>query len=132
MSIKPNKQMMVRSRLVLTIMLLCLTLVTTGSLAKIMIIDGNMYRAKASEQQLYDSMISAPRGDIYDNNMNLLATSSPAWNIYITPNNIGELKNASREEKARQAIAECLSEILGIPHDEVYELTKKDTYYVSI
>ena len=132
MSVKPNKQMLIRSRLVMTIMLLCLTLITTGSLAKIMIIDGDMYRAKASEQQLYDSMISAPRGDIYDNNMNLLATSSPAWNIYITPNNIGELKDTSKQEKARKAIAECLSETLDLSYDEVYELTKKDTYYVSI
>ena len=97
-----------------------------------MIIDGNMYQAKASEQQLYDSLISAPRGDIYDRNMNMLATSSPAWSVFIAPNDIKDLDKESDEEKARQVIADGLSEILDMPRDEIYELTKKNTYYVVV
>ncbi len=132
MAIRPSKQMINRAIITMIIVILCLTLVSTGSLVKIMIIDGNMYQAKASEQQLYDSLISAPRGDIYDRNMNLLATSSPAWSVFIAPNDIKDLDKESDEEKARQVIADGLSEILDMPRDEIYELTKKDTYYVAV
>ncbi len=132
MAIRPSKQMINRAIFTMIIVILCLTLVSTGSLVKIMIIDGEKYQAKASEQQLYDSLISAPRGDIYDSNMNLLATSSPAWTVYITPNDIKALDKESDEEKARQAIADGLAEILEMSRDEIYELTKKDTYYVIV
>ncbi len=132
MSVRPSKQMINRSIIVMICVILCLTLVSTGSLVKIMIIKGEEYQAKASEQQLYDSLISAPRGDIYDNNMNLLATSSPAWTVYITPNSINALKDKSKAEEARQVIADGLSEILEMERDEIYDLTKKDTYYVIV
>ena len=66
MSVKPNQQMLKRAFITMVIVVLCLTLVSTGSLVNIMIFKGEEYQAKASEQQLYDSLLSAPRGDIYD------------------------------------------------------------------
>ena len=100
MSIRPTKQMLQRSFVVMIIVIVCLALISTSSLVKIMIIDGEMYQAKASEQQLYDSLITAPRGDIYDSSMNLLATSSPAWTVYLTPNGINKLDDENEAEIA--------------------------------
>lgn len=130
MSIRPNQQMLKRSFITLVIVLLCLILVSTGSLVNIMVIKGEKYQAEASKQQLYDSLLSAPRGDIYDNNMNLLATSSPAWTVYLTPNGINNLDDASEAEEIRKTISNGLSTILDMEYDEIYELTKKKSYYV--
>lgn len=132
MSLKPTKQMIKRTIWVMVIVVLCLTLVSTTSLVKIMVVNGEKYQAKASEQQLYDSLITAPRGNIYDNNMNLLATSSPAWTVYLTPNGINKEKDAEKAENIRKVISTGLSEILGMEYDKVYELTKKSTYYVIV
>lgn len=132
MSLRPNKQMLKRSIIVMTAVVLCLTIVSAASLVRIMIIKGEEYQAKASEQQLYDSLITAPRGDIYDNNMNLLATSSPAWTVYLTPNGINKETDAAKAENIRTVIAAGLSEILEMEYDDVYELTKKSTYYVIV
>ena len=65
MSVRPGKMMIKRSVLVMIVLILSLSLVSTGSLVRIMIINGEKYQRDASEQQLYDSLISAPRGDIY-------------------------------------------------------------------
>lgn len=132
MSVRPNKQMLQRAIIVMTAVILCLTIVSSVSLVKIMIIKGEEYQAKASEQQLYDSLITAPRGNIYDNNMNLLATSSPAWTVYLTPNGINKETDKEKAENARKCIAKGLSEILGMEYDDIYALTQKNTYYVIV
>ena len=132
MSIRPNKLMLKRAVIVMVIVVLCLTLISSTSLVRIMIIKGEEYQAKASEQQLYDSLITAPRGDIYDSNMNLLATSSPAWTVYLTPNGINKLDDQDTAEKIRKTIAEGLSSILGMEYDKIYELTQKKSYYVIV
>ncbi len=132
MSVRPNQQMLKRAVIVMVSLVLCLTLISTGSLVNIMIIKGEEYQSKASAQQLYDSLITAPRGDIYDSNMNLLATSSPAWTVYLTPNGINNLKDSDDAEEVRATIAEGLSEILEMDYDQIYEMTKKSTYYVIV
>lgn len=132
MSIRPNQLMLKRAVIVMVAVILCLTLISTTSLVKIMVINGEEYQAKASEQQLYDSLITAPRGDIYDSSMNLLATSSPAWTVYLTPNGINKLEDTYEADKIRKAIAEGLSNILEMEYDDIYELTQKNSYYVIV
>ncbi|MBR3908977.1 MAG: hypothetical protein IKJ50_04575, partial [Clostridia bacterium] len=90
---KPGKIMRSRMVLIMVIVILCLSIVSTSSLVNIMVINGEKYQNEASNQQLYDSLITAPRGDIYDRNMQILATSSTAWTVYITPNAIKKIKN---------------------------------------
>ena len=131
MSLRPNKLMVKRTIIVMVAVILCLTIVSGASLVKIMIINGEEYQSKASEQQLYDSLITAPRGDIYDSNMSLLATSATAWTVYITPNGIRRL-NADKAQQVRNVIADGLSEILGMEYDEIYEFTEKNSYYVIV
>ena len=131
MTVKPNKLMVKRSFLVMIITILCITLISTGSLINIMIVNGDKYQSMASEQQLYDNLVSAPRGDIYDRNMKLLATSSTAWTVYITPNALKNLKNEKAEE-VRNAISEGLAEILDVDKESIYEKTKKNNYYIIL
>lgn len=132
MTVKPNKMMLTRILAVMLVLIIALSVVSTGSLVNIMIIRGEKYQKDASEQQLYDSLVTAPRGDIYDRNMQKLATSSPAWTVYITPNGIKSLKKESDAEAVRKKIAEGLSEILEMDYNTVYDYTGKKSYYVIV
>ncbi len=132
MSTRPNKQMIIRMFVVLVCLVLCLTVVSTGSLVYRMIVKGEEYQKKASEQQLYDSLVTAPRGDIYDSKMNLLATSATAWTVYITPNALNGMKDSDKAEKIRNIIADGLSEILSLEKEEIIEKTKQKSYYVIL
>ena len=83
---KINRSATIRIIAVLLIMVITFVSVTSYRLCKIMLIEGGKYQALASEQQLYDTLVSAPRGNIYDAKRNLLATSDTAYTIYIIPN----------------------------------------------
>ena len=109
MSVKPGKIMVTRTIVVMTALILALSIVSGASLVNIMVIKGEKYQNDASEQQLYDSIVTAPRGDIYDRNMQKLATSSPAWTVYITPNGIKKL-DENEAVSVKKKIAEGLSE----------------------
>ena len=119
MALKPGKQMITRIISVMLVMVIALVGVSGYSLVKIMIVNGEKYQNDASEQQLYDSLITAPRGDIYDRNMQTLATSTNAWTVYITPNGIKKL-DESKREIVKKTIAENLSEILDVDVNELF------------
>lgn len=129
---RPNNQMLFRSKFVLYIVVVALTLVSFISLFNIMIYNGDKYQSLASEQQLYDNLVTAPRGDVYDRNMSVLATSSTAWTVYITPNGIKKLDDKDEAEKVKKTIATGLSEILNVDYEEVYKDTEKNSYYVIV
>ncbi len=129
---KPGKIMITRTWTVMIVLILCLSLISTGSLINIMIFKGEKYQSEASRQQLYDSLVAAPRGDIYDRNMQILATSSTAWTVYITPNGIKKIKDTNERENVRATIAKGLSEILEVEYNDVYEDTDKNSYYVIV
>ena len=131
MALKPGKQMIIRIISVMLVMAVALVGVSGYSLVKIMIVNGEKYQNDASEQQLYDSLITAPRGDIYDRNMQTLATSTNAWTVYITPNGISKLDEGEREI-VKKTIAENLSEILELDYETVYGYTEKKSYYVIV
>ena len=129
---KPGKQMITRIISVMLVVVVALVGVSGYSLVKIMIVNGEKYQNDASEQQLYDSLITAPRGDIYDRNMQQLATSTTAWTVYITPNGIAKLKTEEEQEIVKKTIAENLSKILDLDYETVYGYTEKKSYYVIV
>ncbi len=95
------------------------------NLVKHMLLDSSFYQQKASMQQLQDTEIAAKRGDIYDRNMEVLATSATAYTVYITPQDV-------KDEKTAKLISEGLSELLDVEYDSVYKATQKKTYYEKI
>lgn len=130
---KPTKTMLKRMLITMLALVIVTVSVCSVRLAIIMLVDGKEYQAKASEQQLYDTTISAPRGNIYDTNMNLLATSGSAWNVYITPNSLKTIKEAEKLQTVKNLLADNLSEILQIDRETVYGYTEKtSSYYITI
>ena len=95
------------------------------NLVNYMLVNSEFYQQKATQQQLQDTEIAAKRGDIYDRNMEVLATSATAYTVYITPQDIDD-------DETAQKIAKGLSELLGLEYDDVYASTQKSTYYEKI
>ena len=132
MALKSSRQMAVRSIVMMIIVIVLLTSVSAMQLVKIMVFNGEKYQSMASEQQLYDSLVTAPRGNIYDRNMNLLATSATAWTVYVKPNSINKEKNTSDVKKIREIISVGLSEILETEVSDIENKIDQSSYYVIL
>lgn len=132
MTVKPGKEMIRRIIVVMLALIIAFSGVSAVRLVNIMVVNGEKYQSKASEQQLYDSLVSAPRGDIYDKNMQVLAKSTTAWTVYITPNGIHKIDDDADREYVRKTIAENLSKILDVEYEKIYEQTDKNSYYVIV
>ena len=77
-----------------------------GQLYKLMVAEYDYYAAKALRNQTRTTMVTAERGNIYDRNMNILASSVSVENVYLDPH---ELKQAGENT---EAIAAVLGDIL--------------------
>lgn len=128
----PNKSMIIRTFAVWIVMLVCTVGLVGGRLVYLMVVKGDFYRQKAAEQQLYDTEITASRGNIYDRNMELLATSAQVWTVYITPNSFKNITDAKKLNAIKTDIATNLSGILGIEYQTVLDYTNKNTSYVKV
>ena len=85
----------------------------TGQLYKLMVMEYDYYSAKALRNQTRTTPVTAERGNIYDRNMNILATSVSVENVYLDPH---ELK------QAKENVAE-IAAVLG-------EILEKDTQWI--
>lgn len=127
-----NKVISSRMKLVMIIALVLSFVLPLVSLFNIMVIKSDFYQGKAAEQQLYDTEISARRGDIYDKNMNLLATSATVWTVYVTPNDFSKIDNDETLANTKEEIATNLSDILGMEKSDVLNKLDKKSSYVII
>ncbi len=128
----PSRSMILRTLTVWIVMLLCMFGLVGGRLVYIMIVDSEFYQQKAAEQQLYDTVISATRGEIYDRKMELLATSAQVWTVYITPNSFKKITDETKLNAIKSEIATNLSAILGLDYQTVLDYTNKNTSYVKV
>lgn len=76
-----------------------LFMVLAGALVWRQFVQGAELKAGAVAQQTRDQKIASKRGNIYDRNMNILATSGTAERIYINPKLISETEAAARKKK---------------------------------
>lgn len=74
------------------------------------IIDGKKLQIKATSQWLRDLPIASKRGEIYDTNGVVLASTITSYDIYVRARNV---QNASE-------VSAVLSELLNIDYDKVY------------
>ncbi len=128
----PNKSMIKRILAVWLVMLISTVGVVGGRLIYLMLIDSEFYQQKAAEQQLYDTVINAERGEIFDRNGELLATSAQVWTVYITPNSFKKITDSSKLTAIKNEIANNLSQILDLDYQTVLDYTNKNTSYVKV
>ncbi len=96
-----------RIALVMAVLGILAFLPIAGQLYKLMVAEYDYYAAKALRNQTRTTTVTAERGNIYDRNMNVLATSVSVENVYLDPH---ELKQAGED---LEAIATVLGDILG-------------------
>ena len=78
-----------------------LFIVLVGALVWRQFVQGAELKAGAEEQQTRDQKIASKRGNIYDRNMNVLATSGTAERIYINPKLISKTESDAKDRKAK-------------------------------
>lgn len=87
-------------------------------LFQLQIINYDYYQNKVLNNVQRMTPLSATRGEIYDANMNKLASNYTVYRIFISPRDI------ENDEQA-ELISKGLSDILGVDHDKILALTKK-------
>ena len=86
-----------------SIILLCFALIACFLLFNIFRLDYllyDYYREKAFDQITTTSTLKAERGNIYDANMNLLATTKTTWRIFVSTR---EIKTKSKKDNTDYA-----------------------------
>ena len=95
-----------RIMLVMAVLGILAFLPIAGQLYRLMVADYDYYAAKALRNQTRTTAVTAERGNIYDRNMNILATSVSVENVYLDPH---ELKQAKEDiDKISAALGEIL------------------------
>ncbi len=110
--------------LVISTAFLLFTSFLLSNLIKLQVFKYDYYKEKVFDQITTTSALRAERGNIYDSEMNLLATTSTVWRIFISTRDI---KKAEKEtgKKYSDIIAVGLSNILGVDKDTLIEKIKK-------
>lgn len=93
------------------------------NLINLQIVLHSYYKDKVNDQITTTSKKRAERGNIYDSNMNVLATTNTVWRVFISTRDI---KKAEKEERIPygEKIAYGLSSILGISAESLLEKIK--------
>lgn len=113
-------------------------------IAYLQIIKGRALQVMAAEEWLRDLPLSSKRGDIYDDNGNLIATTITTYDIYVRARNvtdpaklaskISELLDVNYENAYIKVTNTSLSEILvkmQVNEERALELTKYKGIYLS-
>lgn len=105
------------------------------SLFRWQVVRGEELSAKAIEQSLQSSSVSAMRGKIYDSTgTKVLARSANVWTVVLEPNYLngraaGRSEPNEKDEQLRHTVARGLARILGLEEEKVYEKTKENSYF---
>lgn len=139
-----------RARGITAVVLVALFLVGIVRVGYIVVVHGEEYRSQAESNQLYDEIIPAVRGTIYDRNMNPLVTGSSAWILAVDPKEIYTFFSnkydvkldentviTDKSDKKRNAYYSYLSKniasILDIEKEDVLEIiSQKDKHYARV
>lgn len=124
-----------KARFVILIFVCAFLLLSLRVLA-IQVGDYERYQQIVVDQLTREAKINAERGDIYDTNMEVLATNVTVWRVFISPRDIAAAEKERLETIAKggeaaekvsrvpqaQLIAEGLSGILDVTAEKVLEL----------
>lgn len=105
------------------IIVILIFILLVGRLGYLQFIEGSHLKELAYNQQSINQIISPKRGNIYDTNGKILATSASVDTITINPSKIQVSKsNSDENEKLKEKIAKAFSDIFELDYEET--LTK--------
>ena len=94
------------------------------NLFRLQVLSHNYYKDKVYDQITTTSPLRADRGNIYDTNMNLLATTNTEYRIFISPREIKRVKKESGIDYTK-IISSNLAKILGLSEKSLREKIEK-------
>jgi len=94
-----------------------------SNLIRLTVIMNDYYKEKVFDQITTTSALRAERGNIYDSNMNVLATTNTVWRIFISTKDIKEAERLERKEYG-SFIAKGLSKILKLDEEALLKRIK--------
>ncbi len=112
-----NRRIPGRSMLILLVSML-LWCILILRLFELQIIDYDYYQNKVINNVQRTTTLKAERGEIFDSELNKLASNYTVYRVFISPRDIVD-------ETQAKLIAKGLSDILGVDYDKIIELTKK-------
>ena len=90
-----------------------------GVLAKLTLYDYEKYRNKVYDQITTSSVLLAERGNIYDRNMNLLASTQTVWRVFVSTKDIALYSKKENKDYAA-LIADGLYLLLETSRESLY------------
>ncbi len=102
------------------------------TLYNLMIRDHDYYEAQAIDNQTRYTSLTASRGQIFDRNMNVLASSKTVETVFIDPNEIAQEMTKPENSNLLDHIARGLSEILDVSTDFVYKQAEDKAFRYKV
>ena len=90
------------------------------NLFKIQYLSYAYYSEKTYDQITTSSALRANRGNIYDSNMNILATNKTVWRVFISTKEIRQREKSDGRDYS-SLISDNLSKILSLDKDKLYK-----------
>ena len=122
----PNRMMLRRTLFLLSVCGAAAFVVLAARLYQLQIVRHDELESRAIAQQVRETTVSAPRGTIYDCKGEVLAMSAGVDTIYLSP---AEIKQYGEDA---EAIAEGLSDILGLDYETVYAKTQNSGSWYEV
>lgn len=122
----PNRMMLRRTLFLLSVCGAAAFVVLAARLYQLQIVRHDELESRAIAQQVRETTVSAPRGTIYDCNGEVLAMSAGVDTIYLSP---AEIEQYGEDA---EAIAEGLSDILGLDYETVYVKTQNSGSWYEV
>ncbi len=108
-----------RKRIIITSVAFVLFLIFLFyNLFSLQFVNYSYYKDKVYDQITTSSALKAKRGNIYDSNMNLLATEKTVWRIFVSSREIKKREKNDKKEYSK-IISTGLSQILSLDYDTV-------------
>ena len=90
------------------------------------------YSDKTYNQVTTSSALRANRGNIYDSNMNILATNKTVWRVFVSPRDIKKAEKESGRDYTA-LICDNLSEILSVGRENLYKkITESNVIDITV
>ena len=122
----PNRMMLRRTLFLLSVCGAAAFVVLAARLYQLQIVRHDELESRAIAQQVRETTVSAPRGTIYDCKGEVLAMSAGVDTIYLSP---AEIEQYSEDA---EAIAEGLSDLLGLDYETVYAKTQNSGSWYEV
>lgn len=122
----PNRMMLRRTLFLLSVCGAAAFVMLAARLYQLQIVRHDELESRAIAQQVRETTVSAPRGTIYDCKGEVLAMSAGVDTIYLSP---AEIEQYGEDA---EAIAEGLSDILGLDYETVYAKTQNSGSWYEV